>query len=310
MSPGVFQIIILRLKVPGSECLGTFIFTYLTLTRLPLAPSINFMNPSKQPAFKSTGTITEKELNELYGPLFPADLVLKFAEHKNFDAARESFNSLNEHEINQMDNRLIENNLLIAQSHESWEGYIANMFLKVLIDEYEQDKQEKIRVRMEDPVQQQKAEELLKIRQSGKLPHIDLAGTDFTVDWRLRQMRETELPWKNISFDDFEMDDYGDSYLCFFNTQTHELYMPPDDLMVLPENIVVLEIPNELKLDPIAVAREYGSDLSELLREYPITENLAAKIFPLSESGLPGLIENNVRRQQKANDETRSKRGR
>lgn len=209
-----------------------------------------------------------------------------------------------------MDNRLIENNLLTAQPHESWEAYIAHMFLKVLINEYERDKQEKVRVRMEDPVQQQKAEDLLKIRQSGKLPHIDLAGTDFTVDWRLRQMRETELPWKNISFDDFEMDDYGDKYLCFFNTETHELYMPPDDLMELPENVVVLEIPNKLHLDPIAVAREYGSDLSELLREYPITENLTAKVIPLTETGLPALIENNIRLQQEAMNQKQNKIGR
>jgi len=73
-------------------------------------------------------------------------------------------------------------------------------------------------------------------------------------------MRDIAQPWKSISFDDFEMDDYGDKYLCFFNTETHELYMPPDDLMELPENVVVLEIPNELHLDPVAVAREYGSD--------------------------------------------------
>jgi len=268
------------------------------------------MDPSKQPVFKSTGTITEKELTELYGPMLPAELVLKFAEHKNFNAARESFKTLNEHDITQTDNMLIQNNRLSPQSHKSWEAYIAHMFLKVLINEYERDKQEKIRVRMEDPVQQHKAAELLKIRQSGKLPHINLAGTDFTVDWRLRQIRETELPWKNISFDDFEMDDYGDKYLCFFNTETHELYMPPDDLMELPEIVVVLEIPNELHLDPVAVARENGLDLAELLREYPITENLVAKVFPLTDTGLPAMIENNIRMQQEAMNQKQNRIGR
>jgi hypothetical protein len=148
------------------------------------------------------------------------------------------------------------------------------------------------------------------LRLSGVLPHIDLAGTDFTVDWRLRQMRKTELPWKNISFDDFEMDDCGDKYLCFFNTQTHELYMPPEDLMELPEHIVVLEIPNELDLDPIAVAREYGSDLYELLIEHPIAENLTAKVSPLSETGLPAMIENNIRTQQNSINEKQNRRGR
>ncbi len=268
------------------------------------------MDASKQPAFRSTGTITEEKLIELYGPMLRTDLVLKFAEHKNFNAARESFKTWNEHDIMQADNMLIHNNRLLARSHESWEAYIANMFLKVLINEYEQDKQEKIRIRMEDPVQQQKAKQLLQIRQLGKLPHIDLAGTDFTIDWRLRQLRETELPWKNISFDDFEMDDYGDKYLCFFNTETHELYMPPENLMELPENVVVLEIPNELHLDLVAVACEYGSDLAELLREYPITENLAAKVIPLTETGLPAIIENNIRLQQQSASTERHRRRR
>ncbi|MDB4926755.1 hypothetical protein [Mucilaginibacter sp.] len=267
------------------------------------------MDTTQNPLFRSTGTITREELETLYGPLLRGEVVIKFAEHKNFAAAREEFKTWNQHEIIQTDNLIIQNNRLSPQSHKSWEEYIAFTFLKGLIIEYEEARLEKIRVRMEDPLEQQKAAELLKIRHSGKLPHIDLAGTDFTVDWRLRQMRETEQPWKNISFDDFEMDDYGDKYLCFFNTQTHELYMPPEDLMQLPENVVVLEIPNELDLDPIAVSREYGSDLSELLREYPITENLAAKVSPLSETGLPAIIENNIRQQQSTSTE-RPKRGR
>ena len=268
------------------------------------------MHTTQNPLFRSTGTITREELKNLYGPLLLGEVVIKFAEHKNFSAAREEFNSWNQHDIIQSDNLISQNNRLSPQTHNSWEEYIAFTFLNGLIREYEEARLEKIRVRMEDAVEQQNAAELLKIRQSGKLPHIDLAGTDFTVDWRLRQMRDTEQPWKNISFDDFEMDDYGDKYLCFFNTKTHELYMPPEDLLELPEHVVVLEIPNELDLDPVAVAREYGSNLSELLREYPITENLAAKVSPLSESGLPGLIENNIRHQQQKNDETRAKRGR
>lgn len=268
------------------------------------------METSRNPLFNSTGTITEKELIALYGPLLRGELVLKLAEHENFDAAREEFQTWNEHDINQMDNLLIQNYRLSPQSYRSGKEYIAHSFLKALINDYEHNRLEKIRIRMEDPVQQQKAAELLQIRQSGKLPHIDLAGTDFTVDWRLRQMRETEQPWKNISFNDFEMDDYGDNYLCFFNTETHDLYIPPEDLKELPQNVVVLEIPNELVLDPVAVAREYGSDLSELLREHPITEILAAKVIQLTETGLPAIIENNIRLQQPPNDDVRHKRGR
>jgi hypothetical protein len=96
------------------------------------------------------------------------------------------------------------------------------------------------------------------------------------------------------------MDDYGDNYLCFFDTETHELYMPPGNLLKLPDNVVVLEIPNEVKLDPVAVARQYGSDINELLKEHPIQETLKAKLWPLSESGLPEIIENNIRMQEQA----------
>jgi hypothetical protein len=268
------------------------------------------METTQNPLFRSTGTITRKELQNLYGPLLLGEVVIKFAEHKNFAAAREEFNTWNQHDIIQTDNLIKQNNRLSPQSHNSWEEYIAYTFLIGLIREYEEARVEKIRTRMEDPIEQHKAAELLKIRQSGKLPHIDLAGTDFTVDWRLRQMRDTEQPWNNIGFDDFEMDDYGDKYLCFFNTKTHELYMPPEDLIELPEHVVVLEIPNELDLDPVAVAREYGSDLSELLREYPITEKLAAKVSPLSDTGLPAVIENNIRIQQEATNQKRNRIGR
>jgi hypothetical protein len=149
-------------------------------------------------------------------------------------------------------------------------------------------------------------------RLSGVLPHIDLAGTDFTVDWRLKQMRETELPWKHISFDNLEMDESGEAYLCFFNTENHEVYIPEEDITEMPQNVVVLEIPYELKLDPVAVARASGLDETELLLQYPIQPTLAAKVIPLSESGLPEFIENNLKKQvnNPGDEERNSRRGR
>ncbi|GAC1310474.1 MAG: hypothetical protein NVSMB24_27820 [Mucilaginibacter sp.] len=151
------------------------------------------------------------------------------------------------------------------------------------------------------------------LRLSGKLPHIDLAGTDFTIDWRLKELRETEEPWKNISLRDMEMSDSGEDYLCFYNTETHELYEPDENLLELPENVVVLEIPCEAKLDPVAVAREYGIGETDLLNDHPFQMNLKAKVTPLSETGLPEYIQNNKRLAagNSLNNETQShKRGR
>lgn len=150
------------------------------------------------------------------------------------------------------------------------------------------------------------------LRLSGALPHIDLAGTDFTIDWRLRQLRETEEPWKHISFDDLEMDDSCEAYLCFYNTQSHKLFSPEENIIELPEDVVLLEIPNELKLDPVAVARDYGISETDFLVEHLIQSALTAKVTPLSESGLPRFIENNIKNldNQQKNEERKLKRGR
>jgi hypothetical protein len=137
-------------------------------------------------------------------------------------------------------------------------------------------------------------DEKTALRLSGVLPHIDLAGTDFTVDWRLKELRETELPWNNISLAGMEMSDSGEEYLCFYNIETHELFEPDEKLLEIPENVVVLEIPYEIKLDPVAVARESGFADTELLMTHPIHDKLSAKVTPLSESGLPEFIANNI----------------
>lgn len=108
------------------------------------------------------------------------------------------------------------------------------------------------------------------------------------------------------------MDGSGEAYLCFYHTLSHEIFIPAEDITELPENVVVLEIPYELKLDPVAVARCYGMGETDFLREHPIQLSLVAKVIPLSESGLPEFIENNLKKRayKQASDERQLKRGR
>jgi len=137
----------------------------------------------------------------------------------------------------------------------------------------------------------------LVIRLSGKLPQIDLNGTDFTVDWRLKQLRETELPWNQLQLETMEISDSGLEYLCFYHTETHELFEPDETLMELPEKVVVLEIPYELILDPVAAAVSCGLNATDLLNEHPFKPHLTAKVTPLAETGLPEFITKNLNRQ-------------
>ena len=141
-------------------------------------------------------------------------------------------------------------------------------------------------------------DEAIANRLSGVLPHIDLAGTDHIIDWRSKELRASDAPYGRISLKGMAMSDTGEEYLCFFNTKSRTVYEPEENMTALPKDVVLLVIPGELKLDPVAVAREYGMKDTDLLFTHPIQQDLAANIKPLSETGLPAMIEKNLKAQR------------
>lgn len=264
------------------------------------------MENSNEELFKSTGNITKQELYFLYGTdLKPADIILKFAEHKNFDAAKNEFEKWDQESVIIMSNYLNQSFRHEPELYTTRDKYIAMSFLKDLIAKWDLNQLPGESKHLSGS----KEQELVKKRLSGVLPHIDLAGTDFTIDWRLRQLRETALPWKHINLEELETSESGEEYLCFFDTGTHEVYIPPADLTEIPADVVVLQIPYELKLDPVAVARDFGMGDTDLLEDNPILEALSAKVLPITESGLPDFVANNITRLSQS-ERTNPKRGR
>jgi len=158
--------------------------------------------------------------------------------------------------------------------------------------------QKQLQVQIEQQIQEQKVTEQLNRRLAGKLPTINLAGTVFTIDWRLRELRESAAPWNKISFGNPAISESGDRYLCLYNTQKHTLYQVPNSIKSLPKNVVMLEIPYELKLDPVAVARERNIDIAEFVKNHPIQTELTAAVKPLSETWVAELIQVNLRNDQ------------
>jgi hypothetical protein len=63
-------------------------------------------NQSPQDEFKTMSNITADEVIEQHGFLLDGDLLLKFAELKNFDAARAIFNAWDEQTVFEMENYL------------------------------------------------------------------------------------------------------------------------------------------------------------------------------------------------------------
>ncbi|MEB0249632.1 hypothetical protein QN344_05765 [Mucilaginibacter sp. 5B2] len=139
--------------------------------------------------------------------------------------------------------------------------------------------------------------ELVTQRLAGKLPHIDINGTDFTIDLRLQELRETEMPWNHISIMDLEPSLDGDDQLFLYDTQKHCAYELDDNITELPEHVVLVALPDDFTLDPVAAARAVGYEETKFLDEYPIKQFLIAGITPLKDTFLPKMIEENLSRQ-------------
>jgi len=169
-------------------------------------------------------------------------------------------------------------------------------FMAEMRSEYPTQKQ--LQVLIEQQIEEQKATERLNRRLGGELPTINLTGTEFTIDWRLRELRENAAPWNKISFANPGMSESGTRYVCLYNTQKHTLYQVPNNIKSLPKNVVMLEIPYELQLDPVAVAMERNIDVSEFVKNHPIQTELKAVVKPLSETWVAELINENLMNDQ------------
>jgi hypothetical protein len=86
--------------------------------------------------FQTTGSITTEELTQLCGELSPADFVLKFAEHKNFDKAKETFEALDNQIKKELSDFLMNADQSTASNFETPEKHIAFNFLTHLVSEW------------------------------------------------------------------------------------------------------------------------------------------------------------------------------
>lgn len=91
--------------------------------------------------FDTTSDITEDQLLQLYGELLPADFVLKFAEHKNFDGARKAFFELDDETASRLSNYIANSDWDDPVKYVTHDKYIAMNFLGKLVTEWEWQQQ-------------------------------------------------------------------------------------------------------------------------------------------------------------------------
>lgn len=138
----------------------------------------------------------------------------------------------------------------------------------------------------------------LQQRIGGKVPEIDIAGTMFFVDIRLHELRSDYQLMSRINLDNLESGANGDTYLFAFNIESKQLVNIDPKLTAWPDNVIIVEIPDEVKLDPYAFARENEIDPLEFVKNHPIEKELKAKVIPLSETGFVEMMEKNKKAKQ------------
>lgn len=140
--------------------------------------------------------------------------------------------------------------------------------------------------------------ELLQERLNGKLPIINIAGHDFIIDFRLKELRPKDDFSTSIRLHDLHYSLYEEKYLAFYHIASHRVIdIDSARIKELPQGVVQIEIPFERKLDPVAAAREYGTNYKDMLIKYPIHKNLEAKVTPIEKTTLPYLVKKNRERE-------------
>jgi len=159
--------------------------------------------------------------------------------------------------------------------------------------------QRELQLQTEQQIKELAISEQIDKRMAGQLPSIDINGTNFTIDLRLGELRETHKPANRIYLHEMQAGRKNEAYLFFYHTQKHKVYDPPANIKSLPKNVVVVEIPVEAKLDPVGAAQILGTDIKEFVKANPIQIEHTAIVKPLSQSMLPELVRQNLDKKER-----------
>lgn len=141
-------------------------------------------------------------------------------------------------------------------------------------------------------------------RREGILPTINIAGEDFVFDLRLHELRHAKYFFPVISLESFDLTNDGWNYEAYYHPVLKQVVDIDPMLTEFPEHVIKIKIPNEIGLDPVGTARQYGMEERELLRRYPIQKELKAELISLSDTQIPELIRRNkeqLQREHQAN---------
>ena len=138
-------------------------------------------------------------------------------------------------------------------------------------------------------VDQQKYKERVA---QGKLPVIDIAGHGYYVALRESVLRLTSDFSTQIYMPD-KFNDRSQEYEFYFRPATKEVVDISPSITELPEGVVKIKLPHDVKLDPVAVARTNNLDIKAFLVKHPFEKELKAVVIPLDKTSVADIVKRN-----------------
>lgn len=133
----------------------------------------------------------------------------------------------------------------------------------------------------------------LERRRNGELPVVGLAGHDFEVDWKNRVLRDTTDNRNIINLYTVSGNAHGQQISFYLDTiSARRVYLPAAPT-VLPKDVVLITLPNEIQLDPLGVARGLGLDDFYFMRKYPLRMRHVPVVTQLKDTLLPEMVRRN-----------------
>jgi hypothetical protein len=147
----------------------------------------------------------------------------------------------------------------------------------------------------------------VQTRRKGLLPIVKIAGEAFEVDTDNRRLKLISNPTVTIDIRQMTMTSDGERIFCFYMPASHKIVRLEYATAETPKGIVLLEMPNEFRLDPVGWALRYGIEEMRQLKEFAKMRRSDIKTKSLFSENATGQ---SSRSQQKAKKGRRPARGR
>lgn len=143
-------------------------------------------------------------------------------------------------------------------------------------------------------------QEALAERLTGRQPMIEfIPGHEYYVALHWGLLEPTDLMYDRIKLDDIDycfIEELNKYWITYDPESRKVIDLDTAALVQVPNNLTVLEIPGDSKLDPYRYAIKYGLDYKQILRENPIEMKMKARVVPWEETAVDHLIERNIKK--------------